>query len=413
MKPFLLLSLGLLSLPVASPARDMMDYVAVAEQTDRGAALAPVSPDHPVTYVARDGGYIEAGDAIAGVKPPTPEAVAQGLRLALATQGYRPAADGAAPSLLLTYHWGLIRPVRYAMYDSYLHATNGTRLPFEESPRLRQDSTLKARIALVAPTDLARDTRDRFVGINHVTTGVYVTGPMRDTLQVALYSRYFVIVTAYDYAALAQGETTTLWRVRLSAADNAANADQAVPTLAAATGLYLGRALRRAETGRISFFTADPAGTPAPFAPTAENAPVRTLIDKLLAREHAAFSGEPGADYDDFKPASPARTAFTLPPELARRVAAYQQEKAALQAALADRLKDRASGDDTRRAIDAFNTENAGRIAALARTRETLRDDLARVATARGGAADKSLDALLREFAADARDLNAPATARP
>jgi capsule polysaccharide export protein KpsE/RkpR len=69
-------------------------------------------------------------------------------------------------------------------------------------------------------------------------------------------------------------------------------------------------------------------------------------------------------------------------------------------------------GTDTRQAIDAFNQENAPRIQALAREREAIRDELSRLAAASTDpAAGKSLSALLQEFTADVRQLDAPAGA--
>jgi capsule polysaccharide export protein KpsE/RkpR len=82
------------------------------------------------------------------------------------------------------------------------------------------------------------------------------------------------------------------------------------------------------------------------------------------------------------------------------RIKAYQHEKSALQDALTARIVTHTPGADTRQAIDAFNQENAGRIASLTREREAIRDELARLAAATTDAATgKSLNTLLKEFA--------------
>jgi hypothetical protein len=96
----------------------------------------------------------------------------------------------------------------------------------------------------------------------------------------------------------------------------------------------------------------------------------------------------------DRKPDTPA-----LPSALAAHIAAYQQERAALQNALAAKIKERAPGDDSRRAIDSFNVEHSARIAALNQDSERIRGELARFATANPHpAGEQSIDTLVQQF---------------
>jgi len=406
MKSLFLVLVGCTALPALALARGQVMFDVVTEQSVAGAAFAAPSADAPLAYVIRDGGAIEAGDPIGGEKPPTAEAVARALSQALANQHYQAATDGHPPAVLLTYHWGVIRPVAVPSVRGMRGDFGGFNRVVDDR-QLTYDTTLRARIALVAPSAVARDTQDRFVGINHLPVPGYVTPAMRDALQDALDPHYFIIVSAYDYAALTRGETTLLWRTRLSTLDNAGEQSRVIVTLAAASGPYLGRNSKRTELGKTPLLAEAPAGSAAlPASADNESVATQKRIQEIVAREHAVFSGEPGTKEEPFDAAPIARTA--LPPDLARRVAAYQQDKAALQAELAARLQSRTPGNDTTAALDAFNHENAARIAALSRTRETLRDDLARAAAA-AGPGDKSLDALRREFANDAGDLSAPA----
>jgi hypothetical protein len=144
-------------------------------------------------------------------------------------------------------------------------------------------------------------------------------------------------------------------------------------------------------------------------------------LDDLIHREHVEFSGELPAFAEPAKhitvttaggkPAAPAVAAESyLPPALATRIHAYEQEKAALQEALATRIKERTPGADTRQSIDAFNQENATRIAALTTEREAIRNELAKLAAANtDAAAGKSLQTLLQEFAAGVQEMAPPA----
>ena len=88
------------------------------------------------------------------------------------------------------------------------------------------------------------------------------------------------------------------------------------------------------------------------------------------------------------------------------RINAYEQEKSTLQDSLTARIKEHTPGADTRQAIDAFNQENAGRIASLTTEREAIRDELAKLAAANtDAAAGKSLNALQKEFAAGVQEM--------
>jgi hypothetical protein len=136
------------------------------------------------------------------------------------------------------------------------------------------------------------------------------------------------------------------------------------------------------------------------------------LIQTIMKEEHAAFSGEPGASLDETprttKGARNRLNQSQLPPALLKRIANYSAEKASLQSALAAKIKGLSAGEETRRAIDAFNADNANRIASLGQTREGIRSELAQLASTGQTAGDRSLDALRRQFAADVENLETP-----
>jgi hypothetical protein len=198
--------------------------------------------------------------------------------------------------------------------------------------------------------------------------------------------------------------------------------DEAMPALLGAGGPYFGRNLRETanlhapvvptwgEAGR-------PGGQEATPPPAAVPQVDERFLQDLVAREHLEFSGERfevrpnNGSRPAPAPSAPAAQSL-LPAALASRVDAYQREKSALQEGLAAQVKAHLPGTDTRQAIDAFNQENAPRIQALAREREAIRDELSRLAAASTDpAAGKSLSALLQEFTADVRQLDAPAGA--
>ncbi len=240
----------------------------------------------------------------------------------------------------------------------------------------------------------------------------------QELLQLLPDDHYFVIVSAYDYSALTRRETKLLWHVKASTRSAGASMEEALPTLLQGAAPYFGQQLAD------SLFLRTPVVPVAQSAAAAATAPALALppewagqLDQptlrgLLQDEHTRFSG---VYPDEAKavslpamppPAAPSAQSY-LPPALAGRITAYQQEKAALQEALAARIKAHAPGADTRQAIDAFNQENAARIAALSTEREAIRSELAKLAAANTDpAAGKSLNTLLKDFAEGMQAMN-------
>jgi len=395
-----------LQLAPAVRARSI-DMIAVAEQTNKGAQVQPPIVDNPAFYVAYDGGYIEAGDPIAGEHPPTAAVVGQALRQALATQGYQPAPGGVGPSLLLIYHWGSINK------DTI------------EIPRVNKIKPgLRARIYLVGSTRdaamlenflLARKSAP--IANDWAPVPGFLTGHLPDILGLANDDRYFVVVSAYDYAAITRREPALLWRLKLSARSVSGGMNEVLPALINGGASLCGRNLAEAEYLKVPLNPVAggaaanaPAPMPPPPAATASQ-PDAGFVDKLVKQEHGLFSGEdvadPAAEMPGGGPAgTAAATRDPIPSALTGKIASYRQEKLALQDALAARIKAEQPGPDSRAAIDAFNQEYAGRIAALARTRESIRDQLSKLASTNSDpAATGPLNALLKEYAADVQTL--------
>jgi hypothetical protein len=385
--------------------------VVAAERTDQAAKPALPTPDHPAYYVAYDAGYIEAGDPVGGEEPAPAAAVAQALRGTLASQNYLPAS---APSLLIVYHWGVIRPDSHQIRDTFNIQPN-----------------LKARIALVATSRQAGEIEnfllERRMGRISPAFRVpnFLPGPERDLLDLAQDDRYFVIVSAYDYAALTRRETKLLWRLKVSTRSPGESMAEALPALLSGGAPYLGRNLNDTQTLKAPLFPAALAATGAAgaagaqeFLPPPEVARqldesyMRHLIhEEYLKFSGDIFSGDKGGNYPPPPTAANASGESFLPPALAARINAYEQEKSTLQDALTARIKERTPGADTRQAIDAFNQENAGRIASLTKEREAIRDELAKLAAANTDAATgKSLNALQKEFAAGVQEMETPPT---
>ena len=390
------------SLP-SSTVPGHVDMTVVAEQTNAGKNLTRPTPEQPAYYVAYDGGYIEAGDPIAGEKPPTPAAISHALHSALASQGYVPATPQAAASLVLTYHWGMIR-----------------RDTFPQRNLRNIDPNLKARLMLSAPAQSVRKIEeylmDRKISVvARLPNFGFLGAPLQNALDRARDDHYFVVVSAYDYAAFARGEKAPLWRIKLRARETSGSMDEVLPALLGASGPYFGRDEKEADDIKASTYfppasepAADEAGSAAFVGPEMQTESFAVTLRALLKLEHDAFSGQRYSAWEELEGSNRSSSAVSerpaLPTALAASINAYQQEKRALQDALAVKIKAQTPGAATSQSIDRFNAENADRIAALNRLGENIRGELAKLSTENNpGMADKSLDTLRREFAADVR----------
>jgi hypothetical protein len=249
----------------------------VAEQTQ----AAPASQDSPLSYIAFDGGYIEAGDPIAGDTPPTADQVDQAMQSALAEHGFRSAVG--TPSVVLTYHWGVLRVDHRQIKVPYGIKTN-----------------LMARIELVSTQQLGAEVENSILGREHgggmndaASAPRLLVGTLETIRQDSRQPRIFVVVSAYDYQGLVHREAKLLWRTKLSAQEISGEMSQVIPALIAGGSQYFGRNLPSIQDYDVSpSRMAQPASAaysrPSPDAYQLDN----QFIDGLLKQEHARISGE-------------------------------------------------------------------------------------------------------------------------
>ena len=287
MKTPRLLSLALAALLVAgsgSLARagifsDNFQVIVVAER----ATDAPPGIASATSYVAFDGGYVEAGDPVAGDNPPSANQVRQDLGSALASQGFQ--AAGSSPSLMLIYHWGVIRADHREI-----------KVPYE----IRKNQM--ARIALVSTEHAGTEVENSILngekggGQNlNASSPVFLTAPLDAVLQHARVPRIFVVVSAYDFQAFAQHrEARLVWRTKLSAQDNSGDMAEVIPPLIAKGAQFLGKGLPDVTYTEATLQGRQAAAVQASYS--TQPSPDSYGLDKdalngLLREERIRFSG--------------------------------------------------------------------------------------------------------------------------
>jgi hypothetical protein len=265
----------------ASLFSDNFEMLVVAE-TSKDAA----QPQGAITYSAIDGGYIEAGDPIVGDTPPTADRVRQALFDAMRSQGLT--ANRTAPSELLTYYWGVLRPDRQEI-----------RLPYGVK------SNLNARLKLVSTEELGAEVENHILGRQkasgtnmNASSPPILVGPAESVVQNARRPRIFIIISAFDYPSLAQQhEVKPLWRVKLSAQETSGNMDQVIPSLVATGAQYFGKNISEPRIVQATLSTNSSGSTSASLLqPAPETKLDSQLVGSLLNQERVEFSGaNPGS----------------------------------------------------------------------------------------------------------------------
>jgi hypothetical protein len=272
-----LMGVGFCPMANANLFSDNFETLVVAET----AKDAPQPQGAPITYSAIDGGYIEAGNPEVGDTPPTADQVRQSLYDALKAQGFE--ANRTSPSVLLIYYWGVLRPDR-----EEIRLTYGVR------------SNLNARLKLVSTEQLGAEVENHILGHQkadgtdmNASSPPLLVGPTESVVQNARYARIFVIVSAFDYAGLAQRDVKPLWRVKMSAQETSGDMNEVIPSLVAVGAPYFGKNIEDPKLVKATLTTAPrPAATPSSLLqPAPETKLDGQLIESILNHERTEFSG--------------------------------------------------------------------------------------------------------------------------
>jgi hypothetical protein len=234
------------------------EVTVVVDQTDAGRKVKPPTKESPAYYFAISAGFHERGAVVAGEKSPPTDDVEVLLRRALANQGYLPATnEGPAPTLLLVYGWGTMNPE--IIETGTLEDEDGNSMALESVANKRE------MISLVGGYKV-----DTFFSMD------------RDRVEEAIREdRYFMIVSAYDFAAAVKREKKLLWRAKISAPSQGTDLAETLPTLARVGSRYFGRDtnrpayeyVRRTAEVKLGEATVMPDDSPPPPPATSEAKP--------------------------------------------------------------------------------------------------------------------------------------------
>ena len=250
-------------LPTAFQKNPRVNVTVITEVTPLGKLLPPVSPAKPAYYFAHAGGYAQLGDVIANEKTLAEADVSRLLAHTLATGGYLP-ADSAAhpPTLAITYSWGAHNLLVDGNTDNSSLSGAAIAANLLDSAALVGGQKFAAQLmTAIRETDSLASTFPVHgaPGINPVVDPglLEMMNPLQQLRQARPNNAflldqtnddvYFVIVSAYDFAALTQKVGRLYWRTRMTIASHGVTQEQTLPTLISSAGPYFGKDMEEPE----------------------------------------------------------------------------------------------------------------------------------------------------------------------
>jgi hypothetical protein len=224
-------------LPRAWQQNPRLNLSVITELTAEGKKAPPASADHPVYYSLVDGGYAEGGDVVAGEKPPPADKLAELLRSALGSGGFREAESGRSPTVVVYYRWGSFNHVAPAN-PAVSEETGEGDYSLDTSDPV-QMRNLSLRAALVGGPKFAKEMMDALMSHHfeyfqekNLHTSTLVAMTLRDL--------YFILAIGYDAPAASQGKKVMLWITRISTDSSGLAMDDALPALVTSARAYIG-----------------------------------------------------------------------------------------------------------------------------------------------------------------------------
>ena len=211
-----------------APTARGADVIVYSRLTDDGRKLAAPTADHPVYYLLVAGGFSEAGQTVRGERSPPPAVVEKLVRAALGAQGFI-AASKQSPriDIFVVFNWGCLNPV---VVSTFVEGRADPNNPSVQPPLIEHREILNDQQMLGLLGVAALDDR-HFATDNEV----------RQIAQAAGENRYFVVLSAYDFAAITHQERKLVWRAMMSLASAGTDLAESLPALVKAGAPFFGR----------------------------------------------------------------------------------------------------------------------------------------------------------------------------
>jgi hypothetical protein len=274
-------------LPKSFQKNPALDFNVITEMTSEGKKFPKPTVKQPLYYIAQPGKYTQLGlEHIANEKPPPVADLERAMQKALASSGYLPGSDsGPKARLVVVFNYGSFGRFsndfdefeqEVAADEAYQQAqltaspdsppaapqvpirtakTADELLPYVLADTEKRRDVIE-RAALVAGAKFAKEVDYRQMGSGIGPPEEDPASPFnrfRNNNEKLMYfveesfsSCYFVIASAYDYAAMSKGNKLLLWRTKMTVNSLGISMTESLPSLIVSAGPYLGREMSEA-----------------------------------------------------------------------------------------------------------------------------------------------------------------------
>lgn len=247
-------------LPKSLQKNPRLDFNILTEMTPAGQRAPQPTAGHPVYYVAAAGKMVNNGIGAENQKGPPRDQVERLMTKALAERGYVVTEGNPLPTIAVVYNWGT------SSFQPPVDVSDGDpdAVPMISEVEIRKG--LLDRAQLIGGQKFVKEVADAMQQVDikasmsnmAVPEGGDFMGSVGDMMpdpferlrsrnvemerlvDELFSSSYFVVASAYDYAAMAKGQRVLLWRTKMTVNSLGVNMAESVPPLIASASPYLG-----------------------------------------------------------------------------------------------------------------------------------------------------------------------------
>jgi hypothetical protein len=227
-------------LPTALQSHPLLAISVITENSAEGKKLPPPTPEAPTYYFIKSMGYHHEGQGVSDEGKVSEENIQKLVQTALASSHYLPADPEHPATLALFYFWGV-----HSKLDAPDKETGTGGTPDINHHNLLSRAQLVGGTKFTHDFAIALDARDRAaengpMGMDPVYLFSIRSDLNRSLVEQVLDDCYYIVVSAYDEAALAKNERKLIWRTKISTAAQGVSLAETTPALIASGGPYFG-----------------------------------------------------------------------------------------------------------------------------------------------------------------------------
>lgn len=231
-------------LPTALQSHPLLAISVITEMTDEGKKLPLPTAEKSYYYIMKSMGYQHRGNTVEDAKQVPESDLQRFVQNTLAKQHYEIADKEHPATHALFYFWGV-----HARLDTTDTGNGVVWIPDVGNKNLLSRAQLVGGTKFAKELEIALIDRQRAtvpgtktpIGMDPVYLFSIRSDLNRTLMEQVLDDCYFVVVSAYDAAALAKGEKKLLWRTKMSTPAQGLSISETIPTLVSSGGAYFGR----------------------------------------------------------------------------------------------------------------------------------------------------------------------------